>query len=148
MTTTEPLDYRALHWGEEPTRNFGARIFDYATQPVESLGFMRAISYATSKGSRRAVWRHAIERPVRLLRASPGGRRWRSHHSVPRELAVIGVLVDIELGRGLWLPSGDTVFIATDPHGSSIWLASPGGVQVQVEQRARGLYVTPDGIQG
>ena len=139
------LSYSKIHWGDPPTGDLNANVWDYAPR-CEVAGRCTAISYRASKGGQFQTFRHAFTRRPRLLVAGATDRV-SSARPVPASTIAIGWLVDLELedGRRVHTPGH---LVVTDDKGSSIWLAAIGvQPKIALEQLERGPIVTAHGIE-
>lgn len=143
------IDYKALHWGDEPEGVEDLLVAQGYGQPVAEI---EAISYVTSKEGKVAVFRHDFSRQdgryPYLLEAKPG----RGGIALPKassRLVALGRVIDLELSdRGvvytpfLWVV---TTYADADK-GGPVLLASRFAPIYAIEHRGGNPHVREHGI--
>lgn len=144
------IDYKTLHWGDEPTHIEELQVPQGTGQPV---GQIEAISYVTVKEGKPTVFRHEFEkfagRYPHLIEASSRAAGGVPFPKASSRLVALGRVIDIELkgGRRIYTPFYWVVTThASTSKGGPVLLASRFAPIYGIEHRSGNPHIKGPGI--
>ena len=139
------LRYEDMHGGESPT---WTKSMSVAWGKGRACGApMASLSYAKRADGHTKIYKHELKahdgrRPY--LVTEDGDGQVIDIERPPRDLTGLGRAIDCVLTSGERIMLGG-LYVVTDKHGDTVLLASPTGLDVQIEQR--GAVITDRGIE-
>lgn len=136
------LSYTSLHWGTEPLYNDEATC---AVGNAESIGKLKACSYAAVKAGEPDIYRHVFEGDTHLLKLAENGKY--TLKDCPTNVIAIGRIVDLEMADGQRILISGISWFVTNKQGTHVWIVGQD-IPYGIEYSSVGPFVTDHGIEG